>query len=317
MADDGVRLPMGGGGEYPLVNFFRSSSRGLTLSRLLKSTNFPGNSLMSGLRNWFRWSAVCLVLTTSIVAEDDAGGWQHRELRRFPAKEANQGVAVDSRHFYAIDNRTIGKYLKSTGEKVGAWVDEPEGTIRHLNSGIVVGDKLIVAHSNFPKIPAESSVEIWDTATMTPIERRVLDDAPGSLTWVFPEGDGWLACFAHYRSNSDPSLSRVVRFDGDWNTLSSWSFPAALIDRFAGSSSSGGTMGPSGKLFVTGHDARELYVLSLPKSSEPPVLRWEATLAISAAGQAIAWDPDDVGILYSISRKTREVIVSEITKTGR
>lgn len=258
-------------------------------------------------------AAVLLLPVPWLRAEDGAGGWQHRELHRFPAKEANQGVAVDSRHFYAIDNRTIGKYLKSTGERVGGWIDKPEGSIRHLNSGIVVDDKLIVAHSNFPKTPSESSLEIWDTTTMSPIDRRFLEEAPGSLTWVIPESDGWLACFAHYRSNSDPGLSRVVRFDADWKPQSSWAFPAALIKRFAGSSSSGGAIGPDGKLFVTGHDARELYVLSPPQSSTQ-VLQWEATIPISAAGQAIAWDPDEPGVLYSISRKTREVIVSEITQ---
>lgn len=35
-----------------------------------------------------------------------------RELRRFPAPEAHQGVAVDVDHLYAITNRGIGKYEK-------------------------------------------------------------------------------------------------------------------------------------------------------------------------------------------------------------
>lgn len=241
--------------------------------------------------------------------------WKHEELRRFPAKEAFQGVAVDREHFYAIDNRAIGKYRKDTGARVGGWENEAGGPIKHLNSGVVLSEKLYAAHSNFPQVPAQSSMEIWNTVSMKPLHRHIFENAPGSLTWIVPEGDGWIACFAHYRSSSDPALSRVVKFSANWKTLASWSFPAELIERFAGHSSSGGAVGPRGKLFVTGHDARELYVLEIPEGNEQH-LKWLATVAISAAGQAFAWDHDESGVLYSIIRQTREVIVSRITPTG-
>ena len=42
-------------------------------------------------------------------------------VRRLPAQEARQGVAVDERHLYAITNSKIGKYDKATGAKVGEW----------------------------------------------------------------------------------------------------------------------------------------------------------------------------------------------------
>src|SRR5690606_38789034 len=135
---------------------------------------------------------------------------------RFPAQEAFQAVAVDAEHFYAINNRAIGKYRKDTGERVGGWEDEAGGPVIHLNAGLVVDGKLYAAHSNFPQTPARSSLEIWDVETMQPLGRHVFEDAPGSLTWVVPEGEGWLACFAHYRRDSDPALSRVVRFDAAW-----------------------------------------------------------------------------------------------------
>jgi len=44
--------------------------------------------------------------------------WRHEELRRFPAVEAVQGVAVDEVHSYAIANRAIGKHRKDTGGRV-------------------------------------------------------------------------------------------------------------------------------------------------------------------------------------------------------
>ncbi len=70
---------------------------------------------------------------------------------------------------------------------------------------------------------------------------------------------------------------------------------------------------PGGKLFVTGHDARELYVLS-----RPPTAVWNPDLggdhSGQRAGQAFAWDASEPGTLYAIERKTREVIVSRITR---
>lgn len=141
----------------------------------------------------------CLVIPAATSRCEDRRTWQHTELRRFPAAEAHQGVAVDGEHFYAISNREIGKYRKSDGHRVSGWKGAEDGAIQHLNSGFVRGGRLYVAHSNFPKQPAESSLEIWDTTTMEPVDRHVFTDAPGSLTWIVPEnggnagGKGWLA----------------------------------------------------------------------------------------------------------------------------
>ena len=103
------------------------------------------------------------------------------------------------------------RYRKDTGVRVGGWKGGADGPIKHLNDGIVVAGRLYAAHSNFPETPAQSSLEIWDTATMRHVERHRFEDAPGSLTWVVPEGKGWLACFAHYRTTSDPARTQVVR----------------------------------------------------------------------------------------------------------
>lgn len=46
------------------------------------------------------------------------------------------------------------------------------------------------------------------------------------------------------------------------------------------------------------------------------VFNWHGSVAISAHGQAFAWDRSDPGILYSIDRKSREVIVSRITRSA-
>ncbi|MCB1078466.1 MAG: hypothetical protein KDM64_11630, partial [Verrucomicrobiae bacterium] len=48
---------------------------------------------------------LCLSLFAVIDARaESTNDWHHAEWRRFPAAEANQGVAVDAECFYAITN---------------------------------------------------------------------------------------------------------------------------------------------------------------------------------------------------------------------
>jgi hypothetical protein len=267
------------------------------------------------LKHHSGWLAfLCVLCGQAFAAIPGAGGWRHEELRRFKAAEANQGVAVDAEFFYAIDNHALGKYRKDSGARVAGWDGGKDGRIKHLNAGVVFKGRLYCAHSNFPRLPEESSVEIWDTTTMQPVGSHRFEQPPGSLTWALPRDEGWLACFAHYKSTSDPARSVVQRFDAGWKQLGSWSFPAELIQRFAGSSASGGAFGRGWRLFVTGHDAKELYLLGFPTTGA--VLEWQATIPISAEGQAFCWDPVETNLLYSISRKAREVIVSRVTQVA-
>lgn len=256
---------------------------------------------------------------SAVAAEPAESAWRHEEVHRWPAPEANQGVAVDGEHFYAITNSAIGKYRKDNGERVGGWQGEKEGPIVHLNSGTVVDDKLYCAHSNYPHIPATSSLEMFDVASMQHVGNHSFGIAPGSLTWAcLPAGSQhWLACFAHYskdrpRTGRGPEYTELVRFDDRLRREAGWVLPQPVLDVFGGSSSSGGAFGPDGNLFITGHDAQILFVLQFPKMGA--VMELVDTIPISAQGQAFAFDPTDRHVLYSISRKTKEVIVSRITK---
>src|SRR5690606_36702816 len=107
-----------------------------------------------------------------------------QEQRRFNVPEARQGVAVDAEHFYAIDNRVIAKYTKSTGALVQRWEASETVPLVHLNAGVVVGRKLYCAHSNYPHYPDTSSVEIWDTGTLEHIGSKSFGITDGSLTWI-------------------------------------------------------------------------------------------------------------------------------------
>jgi hypothetical protein len=237
------------------------------------------------------------------------------EIRRHAAPEATQAVAVDTKHFYAIGNRVIGKYDKASGRRLNQWSAPADSPIRHLNSGVVRSGKLYCAHSNFPDYPEVSSVEIWDTATLKHVGTHSFGIYEGSLTWIDWHEDSWWAVFAHYTEKvndnthaRDARWTSLVRFDDKWHRQAGWVFPAAVIERFQPHSSSGGGWGPGGRLFVTGHDRRELYELELPDAGS--TLRLRATHPIPITGQGICWDPSNPGTLYGIDRPNGHVVVT-------
>jgi len=242
---------------------------------------------------------------------------KYQELKRYSAPEARQAVAVDATCFYAIGNSSVAKYDKKSGVRLAGW-ECPEGKpLIHLNSGVVVDGKLYCAHSNYPAVPLTGSVEIWDTKTIGHIGTHSFGIYAGSTTWIDFYKGCWYVAFAHYQNkggepNRDPSWTTLVKFDQAWNRLESWVFPPEVVKRFAGYSSSGGVIDDHGFLYCTGHDAPEVYVLQFPKGGS--ILELVEILEVSFPGQGIALDRSDPGILYSIFKARREVIVARITK---
>ncbi|MGH8020163.1 MAG: hypothetical protein ACREIA_18170, partial [Opitutaceae bacterium] len=202
----------------------------------------------------------CLVFTGSPLA---SAAREHHELQRYSVPEARQGVAVDAEFFYAITNTAVGKYRRADGTRVAHWECEEGEPLTHLNSGIVIGDKLYCAHSNYPRVPATGSVEIFDTATLEHVESHSFGQGHGSFTWLDRRDDAWYACFAFYGNKAqepgrDPSWTQVVRFDDNWRREAAWVFSAEVVSKFHDYSCSGGAFGPDGRLYVTGHDNPEL-----------------------------------------------------------
>jgi hypothetical protein len=74
-------------------------------------------------------------------------------------------------------------------------------------------------------------------------------------------------------------------------------------------SSSGGTVAAGRVFYTTGHDAPEIYVVEVPAAASE--LRLRRIIRVESEGQGIALDRDE-GYLYSIQRRTREVIVSAL-----
>jgi hypothetical protein len=251
------------------------------------------------------------------ASELERHGLVATELARWPVRGANQGVAVDREHFYGIGNYVIVKHRKDTGERVAEWLGRRGGPIVHLNGGYVRDGRLILSHSNFPQLPMASSLEIHDAATLAPVSSHSFGIRLGSLTWAEQRDGFWWACFANYNDQGstpgfDNRWTYLGRFDEKWQMIESWIFPPQIVAAWGRSSSSGGSWGDDGLLYITGHDAAELYVLRLPKQGV--TLEYVTTIQVPFEGQSWAWDRTAAGerIIYGISRARHEVIAARI-----
>ena len=179
---------------------------------------------------------------------------------------------MDAAHVFVINDTQVGKYDKTTHRLVARGAGPAPGLLIHLDGGVVVGDKLYCAHSNYPGLPMTSSVEIWDTSTMKHAGSHSFGIHAGSLTWLDRYDGFWWAVFGNYSRVFGPSQQPygntrwtvLEKLDDSWRIISSWIFPEAVLRRVEPMSVSGGSWGPDGLLYCTGHDAPEFYVLKLP-----------------------------------------------------
>ena len=244
------------------------------------------------------------------------------ETARFAAAEARQGVAVDAQHFYAITDRGIGKYDKWSGAQVARIEGPRGGAIIHLDSGVVVDGKLYAAHSNYPAEPMTSSVEIYDAATLKHIGTHSFGILLGSLTWIDRHEGAWWGVFANYsrvfgqsqRPYGNSYWTTLVKFDERWQPVQGWIFPNNIIQRSEPMSISGGSWGPDGLLYVTGHDHAEVYAMRLPRAGS--ILEHVETIPFAIHGQGIAWDRSQPGVLYGISRPNAHVVAAQLRARG-
>ena len=230
-----------------------------------------------------------------------------RTARVFQAPEARQGVAVDSRHFYAIDNTVIAKYDIRSGSRLAEWAGPRNGLIRHMNSCLADDGRLWCANSNYSLTPMGSSIEVFDTATLKHADSHSLGMRDeGSLTWFDRYRGGWIAGFAHYDAAGgvpfkDHRFSSVVTFDAEWRRTGGWLFPSSVLERMAPYASSGGAIGPDGWLYLLGHDRPEMYVVARPPMG--PALIHVATIDLEAEGQAFSWARDGSRSVFTVDRR--------------
>lgn len=257
--------------------------------------------------------ALCVTSLTTITtaAQDIVAA---KELRRIPAAEANQGVATDARFVYAIEDAKIGKYDKVTGKRVGLFEGDSKVFI-HMNSCSMVLGELVCAMSNFPNVPQISSVEYFNPVTMKHVRSHSFGPTQGSLTWIDWHDGAWWACFANYDNKGgyptrNHTYTTLVKYNTQFIQLGAWLFPLNLLEKFGHMSASGGRWGHDGLLYVTGHDLPEMYVLRLPEAGAR--LEYLRTITLPTQGQAFDWDMAKPRHVWTIERKQRAIVESEL-----
>jgi hypothetical protein len=230
------------------------------------------------------------------------------QIGEFAVPDANQGIGVDRDHFYAVNNRAIGKYDKHTGALVKKWQGPKEGPIEHLDSAMVMDGKIYAAHSKDPKWPMTSSLEIFDAETMQHIGTHSFGIQWGSLTWVDWHDGHWWMTFANYDRLLGPGKTPyghkvntvMVKFSKDLRPLQSWTLPKSILDKFELMSNSGGSWVHDGYLYLSGHDPAENYRHRLPSAGS--LLELLDVIPMNIRSQGIAWDRSDPGVIYGIIR---------------
>ena len=242
-----------------------------------------------------------------------------KTVRRIAAPEADQGAALGESHVYTVDNSVIAKYNLETGEKTAQY-DDAERLLRHMNSCLVIDNRLMCANSNYSQLPMGSSVETFDAKSLEHLESRslgLMDE--GSLVWVDRIEGGWLVGFAHYDGErgtgfKDHTYASVITMDDDWRRTGGWLFPDEVMAHMAPHAASGGAVGPDGLLYVLGHDRPEMYVLAKPLRGL--VLTHVTTIAVEAEGQAFSFAPDGARRIAAVDRRKGEILLIDLPEVG-
>ncbi|MBM4027194.1 MAG: hypothetical protein FJ280_17575 [Planctomycetes bacterium] len=255
------------------------------------------------------WLAAALSPTGTAGGKDPQAGSGNVVLKRFPVK-VSQGVAVDEKHFYAISNTTISKHDKATGAVKVTWrADTKNEAFRHfthMNSAVALEGKLYCAHSRYPADPNDNSLEIFDIR-QDRLEHEKTIRLPrrhGSLTWADRHEDGsWWVCYAVYGKENNRNTTLVqCRWENEgFAEVRTWKFPAEVVAQWGSMSCSGGSWGPDGYLYTTGHDDAKVHVLTIDPAGDLKYVRTEE--GVGFHGQAIAWDRfSDPPVLWGIVR---------------
>jgi hypothetical protein len=260
---------------------------------------------------------ILLLLVAGVGDADEKRVYNAKLIQQFEVSNARQGIAVDAGHFYAVNNFAISKHDKSTGATIAQWAGRAEGDpLIHLDSLTEFNGRLYASHSNYPVSPMTSSVEVWDAESMQHVSSHSFGISRGSLTWLDRHDGFWWAAFANYdkvqRGQEEPyghtNNTQVVKLDDDYRVLQAWTLPMEILDRMRPMSNSGGSWGPDGMLYLTGHDLGEIYVMRIPDAGS--ILSWDATVTVPVLeGQGIAWDRSVPGrYLWGINKGDRKVL---------
>jgi hypothetical protein len=233
-------------------------------------------------------------------AAESVAGWEQTAV--LPAPEAHQAAAADENFVYAINNTTVARYDRNSGERIAV----SRGAAQHLNSGFFHEGKLYCAHSNYPRKPERGEIKVLDLETMELTTFKDFGESPhGSLTWAIHEDGHWWCNFAHYGEDNHRTV--LVKFDEDWQERGSWTYPPDVLSDL-GRYSVSGAIWQDGLLLATGHDKQVVYRLKLPQRGS--VLQSVDTVPAPFTGQGIAADPKTNG-LVGINRAKRQIVFAQ------
>jgi hypothetical protein len=157
-----------------------------------------------------------------------------QSLQPQPLAEKSISISVDENYFYAVDNRSIAKYDKETGELVDKWEGPEDGPMIHLDSAMIMDGRIYAAHSNYDISPMTSSIEVWDAETMEHVDSYSFGIEYGSLTWLDHHDGFWWATFANYNNyfavNGDIAYGNnrwttMLKLDDEFQKVEAWVFP--------------------------------------------------------------------------------------------
>jgi hypothetical protein len=238
--------------------------------------------------------------------------------RTISAPAARQGVASDGSAVYAVDNSRIARIDLASSRETARFEGDP-ALFPHLNSCTVTASDLVCAASNYPAVPHAGVAEFFDRVTLAHRRTVAMPENPGSLT-VLDRHDGrWWAVFANYdgkggvagQNHRDTILAEM---DEEFRIRRRWRLPESVLTRVAPRSISGASWDAQGRLWASGHDKPELYLLALPARGD--VLDHAGTFAVATFGQAIDVDPADPGLVWTIDRKRRLVVASRLPEAA-
>ncbi len=236
---------------------------------------------------------ILLLLSHHAAAEDPRWPLIHT----IPAAEAHQAAAATQEHFYAISSTVVARYDRKSGTRQAI----SSGDAKHLNSGFLWNDRLLLAHSNYPAVPEQSQVMQLNLQTMQLAVFHDFRDYGGSLTWVIRHDNRWWCNFARYDQHNAETF--LASFDDNWNELDRWTYPPEVISQLGRYSLSGG-LWYDDSLLTTDHDNGRIYRLRLP--ADGSVLKFIGVEQVPFTGQGFAVDPLTGGLI-GISRKEQQI----------
>src|SRR6185295_541705 len=217
-----------------LTGFMQSLGMVPATAMLLRNSDEQFRGRIMGIRMLALYGNLPGLLLSAIAPAFSASTL--KQIGEFNVPEANQGVGVDDRYFYAVDNQTIAKYDKATGKVVKKWQGPSDGPIVHLDGAMLMDGKLYAAHSNYPAWPMTSSVEIFDAETLEHVGTHSFGVRWGSLTWVDWHDGHWWMVFANYDRLLGPGRTPygqtantvMVKLTKDFQHVQSWTLPQAI-----------------------------------------------------------------------------------------